>query len=115
MAHIKALSVEYKVLRTANAYDWIIATADSKPNNAICVIIKIANKDVCRKGPVFSNWVNNKCPCVRKNPKLGFTSEWLIVANVCSTLSVPYIRNYAFARIQSLNSQVGYSYTKCEH
>ena len=46
-------SLEYKVLRTANTYDWIIAIADSKTNNAICVIIKIVNKDVDTKGPYF--------------------------------------------------------------
>ena len=46
-------SLEYKVIITANTYDWIIATPDSKTNNAICVIIKIVNKDVDRKGPYF--------------------------------------------------------------
>ena len=59
-------SLEHKVIITANTYDWIIATPDSKTNNAICVIIKIVNKDVDRKGPVFAYRVK-KCPNVFEN------------------------------------------------
>ena len=42
-----------KLYFLANTYDWIIETAHSKTNNAICVIIKIVNKDVGRKEPVL--------------------------------------------------------------
>jgi len=37
--------LEYKVLNTANTYDWIIATADSRSNKAIWAI----NKNVTSK------------------------------------------------------------------
>ena len=67
------------VLITANTYDWIIATADSKTDNAICVITKIVNKDVDRKGPVFPNRVNNKCPLI---------IQWKIVFIVFTILNI---------------------------
>jgi rRNA-processing protein FCF1 len=34
-------SLEYNVLNTANTYDWMIATADSRINRRICAVIKI--------------------------------------------------------------------------
>lgn len=57
-------SLEYKVLRTANTYDWIIETADSKTNRAIWTIINklINTKDI--EGPVFPSNVINKCPAI---------------------------------------------------
>jgi rRNA-processing protein FCF1 len=46
-------SLEYSVLSTANTYDWIIATADSRISRRICAVIRIPIKErlsfnICR-------------------------------------------------------------------
>jgi hypothetical protein len=38
-------SLEYNVLNTANTYDWMIATADSRIRRRIFAIIRILNSD----------------------------------------------------------------------
>jgi hypothetical protein len=51
-------SLEYSVLSTANTYDSIIATADSRINRRICVIIRILNSDCLIVGPLFPKSVS---------------------------------------------------------
>lgn len=57
-------SLEYSVLKTANTYDWIIATADSRTNKAIWVISKIYTNIIDIDGPVFPSNVISKCPAI---------------------------------------------------
>lgn len=45
-------------------YDWIIATAASKVNKRICVIIKIEIIIEDKEDPVFPNRVNSKWPAI---------------------------------------------------
>lgn len=54
----------YKVLRTANTYDWIIATADSKIKRRIWAVTRTDNNDKLSEGPTPPNNVNNKWPAI---------------------------------------------------
>lgn len=57
-------SLEYKVLRIAITYDWITATADSKINNKIWIIIKNIIIYDAILDPVLLNNVINKWPAI---------------------------------------------------
>jgi len=48
----------------ANTYDWIIATAASKINKAICPKIKNVRRKIERLFPVFPIRVNKRCPAI---------------------------------------------------
>jgi hypothetical protein len=57
-------SLEYRVLRIANMYDWKTATAASRISKRICALISTV-KSVCLiDGPLFPSKVNNRCPAV---------------------------------------------------
>ena len=51
-----------KMLKAANTYDCMIATADSRMSSGIYVMIKIIRRDIDRNGPVFHSKVISKCP-----------------------------------------------------
>ena len=57
-------SLEYSVLRIANTYDWITATAPSRINKRICAIISTINIVFLIDGPLFPNKVNSKWPAI---------------------------------------------------
>jgi hypothetical protein len=57
-------SLEYKVLRIANTYDWITATAASGINRRICVEISTVSNVWLIDGPLFPNMVCSKCPSI---------------------------------------------------
>jgi hypothetical protein len=57
-------SLEYRVLSTANTYDWIIATVDSRINRRICAVIRIPIKDCLIVGPLFPRSVSKRCPAI---------------------------------------------------
>jgi hypothetical protein len=57
-------SLEYRVLRIANTYDWVIATAASKTSNRICAIINTVNSVCLIDGALFPSKVNSRCPAI---------------------------------------------------
>ena len=57
-------SLEYKVLRIANTYDWIIATAASRIRSRICAVIRTVNSVCLMEGPLFPSRVSSKCPAI---------------------------------------------------
>lgn len=57
-------SLEYNVLRIANTYDWMIATAASKINRRICAVIRIISSVFLIDGPLFPSRVSSKCPAI---------------------------------------------------
>jgi hypothetical protein len=57
-------SLEYKVLRIANTYDWIIATAPSRIRSRICAVINTVSIVCLRAGPLFPSKVNSGCPAI---------------------------------------------------
>ena len=59
--HIRLTSLEYKVLRIANAYDWVIATASSRISRRICAVINTVNNVCLIDGLLFPSKVNSKC------------------------------------------------------
>jgi len=56
--------IEYKFFRIANRHDWIIATAASRINGRICIVINTVNNTFLIDGQLFSGSVNNKCPAI---------------------------------------------------
>lgn len=57
-------SLEYNVLRIANTYDWIIATAASRIKRRICAVISTVNSVCLIDGPLFPSSVNSRCPAI---------------------------------------------------
>jgi hypothetical protein len=57
-------SLEYKVLRIANTYDWMTATAPSRINSRICAIINTVNSVCLIDGPLFPSRVSSRCPAI---------------------------------------------------
>jgi hypothetical protein len=57
-------SLEYSVLSTANTYDWITATADSRINRRICAMISTHSKECLIAGPLFPSRVSSRCPAI---------------------------------------------------
>jgi hypothetical protein len=58
------LSLEYKFLRIANTYDWIIATAASRISRRICAEINSVSNVWLTDGPLFPNTVSSECPAI---------------------------------------------------
>lgn len=58
------ISLEYRVLKIVNTYDWIIATADSNERRRSCAKIKIEIIKEDMEFPVFPRRVNNKWPAI---------------------------------------------------
>jgi len=90
-------SLEYKVLRIANIYDWITATAASKISRRICAMISTVNNVCLIDGPLFPRSVNSKWPAiilaVRRTANVPGRIRFLIVSmmtmNVISIVGVP--------------------------
>lgn len=57
-------SLEYSVLKIANTYDWITATAASKIRSRICAVINTVSMVCLISGPLFPNRVSNRCPAI---------------------------------------------------
>ena len=57
-------SLEYKVLRIANTYDWITATAASRINRRICATISTVSIVFLIAGPLLPSRVNSKWPAI---------------------------------------------------
>lgn len=57
-------SLEYRVLRIANTYDWIIATAASRISNRIWAVIRIDSIVCLIDGPLFPSSVSSRCPAI---------------------------------------------------
>lgn len=77
-------SLEYNVLRIANTYDWIIATAASRINRRICAMISTVNNVCLIDGPLLPNKVNSRCPAimlaVRRTANVPGRIRFLIVS-----------------------------------
>ena len=56
---VLTFSLEYTVLRITNMHDWIIATAASRINRRICVVINTVNNVCLIDGPLFPSKVNS--------------------------------------------------------
>jgi len=56
------ISLAYKVDKTANTYDWMIATADSKVKSKIWVIIRVTRIIPEALAVWFPRRVINRCP-----------------------------------------------------
>jgi len=90
-------SLEYKVLRIANTYDWIIATAASRISKRICAVISTVNSVCLIDGPLFPSNVNSRCPAimfaVKRTAKVPGRIRFLIVSmmtiNGISMVGVP--------------------------
>ena len=50
-------SLEYSVLRIANTYDWITATAASRISKRFWAVIRIVNSVCLNEGPLFPSKV----------------------------------------------------------
>jgi hypothetical protein len=57
-------SLDYNALSTANTYDWMIATADSRISRSICAVIKIPIRDCLIVGPLLPRSVSTRCPAI---------------------------------------------------
>lgn len=57
-------SLEYRVLKIANTYDWIIATAASRISSRICAVISTVSIVCLMDGPLFPSSVNSRCPAI---------------------------------------------------
>ena len=57
-------SLECKVLRIANTYDWVTATATSRINRRICAIINTVNEVCLIDGLLLRSKVSSKCPAI---------------------------------------------------
>jgi len=77
-------SLEYKVLRIANIYDWITAIAASRINRRICAVISSVSNVCLIDGPLFPSSVNSKCPAiifaVRRSANVPGRIRFLIVS-----------------------------------
>lgn len=86
----------YRINRTENTYDWIIATADSNVNNKICLIIIIGKIIILIFGPIFPNRVKSKCPAimlavnriVKVNGRIRFLTDSMHTINGISRVGV---------------------------
>ena len=61
---ILVTSLEYKFLRIANTYDWIIATAASRRSSRICAVISTVSIVCLIDGPLFPSSVSKRCPAI---------------------------------------------------
>jgi hypothetical protein len=57
-------SLEYKVLRIANTYDWMIATAASRIRRRICAVISTVSSVCLIDGPLLPSKVSSRCPAI---------------------------------------------------
>jgi hypothetical protein len=76
--------LEYNVLRIANTYDWIIATAASRINRRICAVINTVSNVCLIDGPLLPNKVSSRCPAimlaVRRTASVPGRIKFLIVS-----------------------------------
>lgn len=97
------ISLEYKVLKIVNTYDWIIATAVSKVKSSNCAIIKIEIITIDKEFPVFPRRVKSKCPAIifadSRTAKVPGRIMFLIVSintiNGIKTAGVPWGTKWA--------------------
>jgi hypothetical protein len=90
-------SLEYRVLRIANTYDWMTATAASKIRSRICAVISTASIVCLNDGPLFPSRFSNRWPAivfaVSRNASVPGRIRFLIVSmitiNVISMVGVP--------------------------
>ena len=63
------------MLRIANTYDWMIATAASRIRRRICAVISTVNNVCLRDGPLLPSKVSSKCPAIMFAVNMGQICE----------------------------------------